>query len=133
MMHDMMRRCCGPDGRPDVDKMTQFMRHHDRTGTYDAAGWALFFIWIGVAWLANVGLGVGLLGVAAITLGMQGLRKIVGVRVEGFWVFVGLGFGLAGLWHLFNVDTPLAPFVLIVIGVALFIGRVWPRIRHGRL
>jgi len=131
MMRDMMQWCCGPDGRPDFDKMTEYMSDHDRTSKYDAAGWALFFVWVGVAWIANVGLGAGLLGVAAITLGMQGLRKIVGVRVEGFWVLVGLGFAVAGLWQWLDVDTPLAPFVLIFIGVALFISRVWPRGRSG--
>ena len=27
-----------------------------------AVGWGLFFVWIGVAWLLNVGTGIGLLG-----------------------------------------------------------------------
>ena len=132
MMRDMKQRCCGPDGRPDFERMTEYMRHHDRTNKYDAAGWALFFIWVGVAWIADIGLGAGLLGVAIITLGMQGLRKAVRVRVEGFWVLVGLGFAVAGLWQWLDIETPLAPFVLIIIGVALFIGRVWPRTWHGR-
>jgi hypothetical protein len=112
--------------------MTEYMRHQDRASKYDAAGWALFFIWVGVAWLANVGLGVGLLGIAVVTLGMQAVRKTAGVRVEGFWILVGLGFAVAGLWQWLDIEVPLAPFVLIVIGIALFIGRVWPRTSYRR-
>ena len=127
MMRDMMRWCCGPDGKPDFDKMTEFMEEYDRASKFDAAGWALFFIWVGIAWLTDVGWGIGLLGVAAITLGMQALRRAFGVRVEGFWVFVGLGFAVAGFWQWLDVQLPLAPFVLIAIGVALLVGRVWPK------
>ena len=130
MMRDMMRWCRGPNGEPDFEKMTEFMTHHDRASRYDAAGWALFFVWVGIAWLADVGLGVGLLGVAAITLGMQGIRMLANVRVEGFWVLVGLGFAVAGLWQSLDIQLPLAPFVLIALGVALFVWRVFPR--HAR-
>ena len=132
MMRDMRQWCCGPDGRPDFERMTEYMTHHDRTSKYDAAGWALFLIWVGAAWIADVGLGVGLLGVAAITLGMQALRKVVGVRVEGFWVVVGIGFAVAGLWQWFDIETPLAPFILIILGTVLLLSRVWPRTRDRR-
>ena len=129
-MTTMRNWCCGPDGRPDFDKMTTFMDRHDRTSKFDAAGWALFFIWVGVAWLADLGMGIGLLGVAAITLGMQGLRKLYGVPVEGFWILVGLGFAIAGLWQWIDIEKPFAPFILIAIGVALLFWRVWPRSRQ---
>ncbi|MGB5331905.1 MAG: hypothetical protein WBM80_08215 [Woeseiaceae bacterium] len=126
-----MNWCCGPDGRPDFDKMMRYMARHDRASKFDAAGWALFFIWVGIAWLAEVSIAVGLLGVAAITLGMQAIRKISGVRVEGFWVLVGLGFAVAGSWQWFDVGKPLAPLVLIAIGVALLVWRVRPWSRHS--
>ena len=131
MMRNMMNWCRGPDGRPDFDKMMRYMARHDRASKYDAAGWALFFIWVGIAWLAEVSLAVGLLGVAAITLGMQAIRKIYGVRVEGFWVLVGLGFAVAGFWQWVDVEKPLAPIVLIAIGIALLVWRVWPWSRHS--
>jgi hypothetical protein len=35
----------------------------------DEIGWGLFFIWIGIAFLADVGWGVGLIGVGTIILG----------------------------------------------------------------
>lgn len=129
-MGNMMKWCCGPDGRPDIDKMSRYMTRHDRSSRYDAAGWALFFIWVGVAWLAELSLATGLLGVAVITLGMQGLRKVLGVPVEGFWVLVGLGFAVAGAWQWLDVERPFGPVVLIAIGVALLLWKVWPWSRH---
>lgn len=129
-MGNMMKWCCGPDGRPDFDKMSSYMTRHDRSSRYDAAGWALFFIWVGVAWLAELSLATGLLGVAVITLGMQGLRKVLGVPVEGFWVLVGLGFAVAGAWQWLDVERPFGPVVLIAIGVALLLWKVWPWSRH---
>ena len=40
-----------------------------------AAGWGLFFIWTGVAVLADVGCGVGLIGVGLIILGGMAARE----------------------------------------------------------
>jgi len=126
-MTTMRNWCCGPDGRPDFEKMTAFMDRHEQTKKFDAAGWALFFIWVGVTWLADFGIGIGLLGVAAITLGMQGLRKVYGVPVEGFWILVGLGFAVAGLWQWLDIQLPLAPLVLIGVGISLLFWRVLPK------
>ena len=123
-MRQMMQDCCGPDGRPDFDKMSEFMEQQDRASVFDATGWALFFIWVGVAWLMAVGLGYGLLGVGILTLGMQGARRLFDVRVEGFWVIVGAGFMVAGFWELWNINTPLAPIILIAVGIALLYWRV---------
>ena len=133
MMNNMKKHCCGPDGKPDFVKMTDFMEQHDRSSMFEAAGWALFFIWVGVAWLTDLGLGAGLLGVATITLGMQGIRRMFGVPVEGFWILVGIGFAVAGFWEWLDVKLPLAPFVLIAVGVALLVWRVWPRYRRRDL
>lgn len=41
----------------------------------DAIGWGLFFIWIGIAILANVGWGFGLIGVGVIILGGFAARE----------------------------------------------------------
>jgi len=90
------------------------MVHHDRGTKLDTVGWSLFFIWVGIAWIADFGTGIGLLGVAAITLTMQLVRKLQGLRVEVFWVVVGTAFGIGGLWEIFDVQTPLAPLVLII-------------------
>jgi len=131
-MTDIRRWCCGPDGRPDYGKMTEFMERYVRGSRFDAIGWSLFFVWVGFAWLAGFGLGAGLLGVAVITLGMQGLRKIYGVPVEGFWILVGLGFAVAGLWQWIDIQQPMAPFLFIVVGIAILLGglRRRPRDKH---
>lgn len=129
-MNNMMKWCCGPDGRPDMDKMKRYMTRHDRSSRFDAAGWALFFIWVGVAWLAELSLAVSLLGVAVITLGMQAIRKFSGVPVEGFWILVGLGFAIAGSWQWLDIGKPFAPVILIALGVVLLLWRVWPWSRH---
>ena len=129
-MSEIRKWCCGPGGPPDFEKMMVFMRRNDRSSRYDAAGWAMFFIWVGVAWLADVGLGIGLLGVAAITLGMQGLRRIRRVPVEVFWVLVRIGFAAAGLWHWLDIQKALAPFILIIAGVGLLVWKALPGSRH---
>ena len=85
----------------------------------EAAGWGLFFIWIGIALLADVGWGVGLLGVGIITLGGQVSRRYLTLEVEGFGVVVGFLFLVGGVWELFHVQLALVPILCIVAGVAL--------------
>ena len=131
-MMDMMKHCFGADGKPDLEKMMYFMDHHNRARKLDAIGWALFFIWVGIAWIANVGFGVGLLGVAAIVLGMQSIRRLLGINVEFFWIVVGIGFGIGGLWEYLDVQTPLAPIVIIIAGVALLVSVTWSGRKHSQ-
>lgn len=45
-------------------------------------GWALFFIWIGIAFLAEFSFGIGLLGVGIITLGVQVARRLMDLKFE---------------------------------------------------
>ena len=94
----------------------------------ESAGWALFFIWIGIALLAHVGWGVGLLGVGIITLGAQAARKYFGLKLEGFWVAVGFLFVVGGFCRLVNVQLGLLPTLCIVAGVALLV----PTLIRGR-
>ena len=130
-MMDMMKHCFGADGKPDFEKMMHFMDHHHQARKIDAIGWALFFIWVGIAWIAHVGFGVGLLGVAAIILGMQAIRHLLGINVEFFWIVVGIGFGIGGLWEYLDVQTPLAPIVLIIAGIALLVSVTWFGRKHS--
>jgi hypothetical protein len=103
--------------------MTEFMKQEDRSSGFDMVGWALFFIWVGIAWLMGLGLGYGLLGVGILTLGMQGARYLKDLKIAGFWVVVGLAFLAGGFWELWSVSIPLVPVVLIAVGVALLIWR----------
>ncbi len=93
----------------------------------EAAAWGLFFIWIGVAWLANVGWGVGLLGVGIITLAGQVVRKSLALEVEGFSVLVGCLFALGGIWELFSIRVEFVPVLAIVAGALLLVSALTRR------
>ena len=93
-------------------------------GRLDKAGWGLFFIWIAIAFVADVGDGVGLLGVAVIVLGGQVARKSMGVPLEGFWLVVGVLFLLGALWELYSVELPLVPIVLGLAGIVLVLSAI---------
>ncbi len=85
----------------------------------DAAGWGLFFVWIGIALVSGVGWGAGLLGVGIITLGGQAARKYFGLRAEAFWVLVGSLFSIGGIWELAYIQLGLLPILCIAIGLVL--------------
>jgi hypothetical protein len=85
----------------------------------DAAGWGLFFIWTGLAFLMDVGWGAGLLGVGIITLGGQATRRYLGLELEGFWIVVGFLFLLRGIWRISNVELGLLPILFVVAGIVL--------------
>lgn len=87
----------------------------------DVAAWGLFFMWLGVALIANVGWGPALLGVGVITLGGQLARRSFKLGVERFWVAVGALFVLGGVWALVDIRFSLVPVVLIVAGAALLL------------
>jgi hypothetical protein len=86
-----------------------------------SVGWALVFIWIGIAFLASISATVSLLVIGAITLGVQAARKSLGLLLEGFWIVVGLLFLAGGVWGLLGTDLPLLPILLVVAGVAILV------------
>jgi len=61
------------------------------------AGWSLFFIWIGISFLAKFTVAIGLLGIGLITLGIQLARRAFNLAVESFLSLfeVGKGFCLS--------------------------------------
>ncbi len=88
----------------------------------DAVAWGIFLIWVGIAFLADVGWGVGLLGVGLITLGAQAVRKSYGFPLEWFWLTTGTVFAVWGAWELLRsqlgeAPISLLPLLCIVIGV----------------
>jgi hypothetical protein len=85
----------------------------------DAIGWALFFIWVGLALMFNFGWGVGLLGIGIITVGEQTGRRYFGLRVERFWIIVGLLFLVGGIVEILEAQLPLLPVLLILAGVVV--------------
>ena len=87
----------------------------------DAAGWGLFYIWMGIALVANVSWGSGLLGVGIITLGGQVARKYLTHNVDGFWVVAGSFFLLGGIWESTNAQFGLIPILCIAVGLVLLV------------
>ena len=86
-----------------------------------AAGWGLFFIWLGMSLLMDLSWGVGLIGVSAIVLLGQAARWSFGLRLVSFWVVVGVLFLLGGIWELYNIDVDLLPILLMLAGGALML------------
>ena len=87
----------------------------------DAVGWGLFFVWIGISFLAGFTFAVGLLGVGVITLGMQLIRKFSNLKLDGFWIVVGLLFILGGIWEYLKIEFQLMPILIIVAGIVILI------------
>jgi hypothetical protein len=99
----------------------------------ETAGWSLFFIWTGFAFLMHLGWGVGLLGVGMIILGGQMARKYLALKREGFWLAVGFCFIMGGIWELFRVQVDLAPILCMIVGFALLASIFIGRARNSRL
>jgi len=87
----------------------------------EAAGWGLFFVWVGASLLMDLSWGVGLIGVAAIILFGQVARRSFGLRLEFFWVVVGVLFLLGGVWEYHSIDVELLPILMILGGGALML------------
>ena len=94
----------------------------------EGIAWGLFFVWVGIAFLMDLGNGTGLLGIGFITLGAQAVRSLYALNLEGFWLVVGSGFVLGGLWEVLDPGVALVPILLIIAGVAL-IYSVWRKSR----
>ena len=95
----------------------------------DAAGWGLFFIWVGVVLVARLGWGAALLGVGAITLAVQIARQFLKLGAEPFWIVVGVLFVAGGFAEFLALEFNLLPVLLIVAGLALVISSIR---RHSR-
>ena len=73
----------------------------------------LFFIWVGMSLLMDLSWGMGLIGVSAIVLLGQAARRSFGLRLEPFWVVVGVLFLFGGVWELNSIVVDLLPILLI--------------------
>ncbi len=97
---------------------------HEIAKKLDAASWGAFFLWVGIALLLEVGWGVGLLGIGLITLAGQAARRYFNLKLEGFWVVVGVLFLVGGVGAQYNLNLHMGPIVLIAAGVALLISAI---------
>ena len=104
----------------------------------DAAGWGLFFIWIGIAVLTSVGWGATLFGIGVITLGGQLVRKYSGLPLERFWLVVGALFFVGGLWKALALGLgrpaiagAFVPIICILAGATLLVSALVSRRAEG--
>jgi hypothetical protein len=90
----------------------------------DAAGWGLFFVWVGTAFITNIVWGTGLVGVGIIILLGQAARKYFGVKTDIFGILLGSFFVLGGLWELYAIQFSLVPIICAVGGLTLLVSAV---------
>ncbi|MFC2083573.1 hypothetical protein ACFLS9_00805 [Bacteroidota bacterium] len=103
----------------DQKDITKTNEKKDLSRKLEAMGWALFFIWVGISFLTSWGAGIVLLGIGVITLGMQLIRTFFEMKIEAFWIVIGVLFVIGGLGILLNINIPLEPIVLILAGVII--------------
>ncbi len=89
---------------------------NDRSRQIDSGVWAVFFIWLGAVMLAGLPWAWFLVGVGALILGAQIIRRQWNLNIETFGVIVGLIILAGGIWDLLALPLPLMPIVLIVLG-----------------
>lgn len=99
----------------DMEKLDQARR-------LDSIVWALFLIWSGIALIANVGWGYGVLGVAAIILGGEAYRWHRGLEIQTFWLIFGVMALAVAIMTLFSISLRLIPLVLIGFGIGQLLG-----------
>ncbi len=85
----------------------------------DSVAWATFFIWVGVAMLMEVPWGWFLSGVGILTLAAQFFHWQLDRKTDRFWIACGVVFLAGGVWTLLQMQWPLAPILIILLGVAL--------------
>lgn len=99
----------------------------------DATGWALFFIWIGIASFATLGWGIAFAGVGSLLLIAQLVRRYYALPISGPGLVFGTIFVVAGILQVFDIQlerTSIAnwiiPAIFIATGIAIFVS-MWMR------
>jgi hypothetical protein len=115
----------GSAGSPGADRAV--------VARIEATGWGVFFIWVGVAIVANVGWGIALIGAGVISLGAQLARRLSALPVEGWSLGFGVCLVVAGLVQRFDLvsdESPLPawifPVAIMALGVAI-LASTWLR------
>jgi hypothetical protein len=90
----------------------------------DELAWALFLILIGAIWLLPAGTvpeGTWLIGAGLILLGINAVRSLKGIKMNGFAIVLGLLALVAGVGHLAGVKVPVFAILFIVIGASIIL------------
>lgn len=84
--------------------------------------WGLLLLITGIVWLVPRGRvpeSTWLLGVAAVLLGVNVVRALQRIRLNGFSLVLGIAALVAALTRLWRPDLPLLGICLLVIGASL--------------
>ena len=87
----------------------------------DAVSWSLFFIWMGIVMITRAETAVAFLGIGVIILGGQAARSYFQLKIDKFWIIVGVLFFAGSLWDILNLNAPFGAVVLILIGAAILV------------
>jgi hypothetical protein len=90
----------------------------------DEIAFALILIMTGALWLAPKAMfpeGTWLVAAGLIILGLNAVRRFLGIKTSGFGIIVGLFACAAGIGRIVGQGLPLVPILLIVLGAGLVI------------
>ena len=94
----------------------------DRADRLDQIGWGIFLVMLGTIWLLpHVPSGTLLCGTGVLLLGLNAVRRQVGIHVSGISVVLGTVALAAGLAELAGVTLPLFPICLVIVGAILIV------------
>ncbi|UCF88716.1 MAG: hypothetical protein JSV70_00195 [bacterium] len=91
------------------------------SGKLDAVSWSLFFIWMGVVMITRAETAVAFFGIGVLILGAQAARSYFLLKIEKFWIIVGILFIAGSLWDILDLNAPFGAVVLILIGAAILV------------
>lgn len=97
---------------------------HNRASQVDKAGWGIALIWVGAAILIDIEWEWGLLGLGAIILGCQLVRRALTLALDWFAVALGICLCLIGLEPLLGSalgGANLIPILSIALGGAFLV------------
>jgi hypothetical protein len=109
------------DSGKDVTEASKIKLAAKCTTKLPAAGWGLQFIWIGISLLLKLKAGYILYGIGAIILLVQVVRKYLMIRLQIFYIIVGLLFMMGGFLKNWKPDSPIIPAFLIIVGTGLLL------------
>lgn len=119
----MATNTCGPEVVDDARE------RGGKERKIEAAGWALFLVWVGAAFIVDVGWAAGFVGVGVIILLGQAARRYFKVKTETFPILLGSFFILDGVWTLFAIRVNLIPVLCVAAGLALLVSAFKRRAR----
>lgn len=112
----------------DDDSSLETLKEDERKAVdkrLENIGWALFLIMIGCLALVPGDLvpeGTWLLGTGLIMLGLNVARRMKGLAMSGFTLFLGTIAVLIGIGDMFGIDMPLIPILIILVGLNIIVG-----------